>query len=77
MQLWNQIILVTIQQSDGSERRIFEDCGEYIVPSVDVKVQARARPFYRAIGRIISYCILHQQLIANHVLVSVLLVGLQ
>jgi hypothetical protein len=70
MQLWNQISQVTLKQSDGSEKKIFEDCGEFILPSINVRVQARARHIYCAIGRIIAYCILHKELIANHVLVS-------
>lgn len=74
MQLWNQISQVTLLLSDGSQIRIFDDCGEFILPSRDVKIQAKARPLYRGIGRIISYCILHKHMIANHVLVSVQLV---
>lgn len=74
MQLWNQISTVTIlfRQSDSTciSKNIFEDCGEHIIPSRNVKIQFQARHLYRAIGRIISYCIIHQQLIANHVLVS-------
>ena len=74
MQLWNQLSTLTIlfRQSDGTRisKSIFEDCGEHIIPSRNVKVQFQARHLYRAIGRIISYCIIHQQLIANHVLVS-------
>ena len=74
MQLWNQISQVTLLLSDGSQIRIFDDCGEFILPSRDVKIQAKSRPLYRGIGRIISYCILHKHMIANHVLVSVQLV---
>jgi hypothetical protein len=49
---------------------IFEDYGECVVPTQDFRVHARARPYYQAIGRIIAYCLLNKQLVANHVLVS-------
>jgi hypothetical protein len=68
MQLWNQI--TTLQQCDGSQMRLFDDCGEFILPSRAKRIQPEVRNRYRAIGRLISYCILHKQLIANHVLVS-------
>ncbi len=77
MLLWNQLITVKLHdkklhdESDVNRpKKLFVDIGEYIVPTVDISTQTKARPFYRAIGRIMSYCILHKELIANHVVVS-------
>jgi hypothetical protein len=70
MNLWNQISTVCLWQ--GSTVKIFQDFGEYVVPHIDSKTQEKGRCLYEAIGRIMAYCILHGQLIANNVLVRYL-----
>jgi hypothetical protein len=71
MNLWSQIGNITLKDTDGSDCYIFEGFGEYVVPINNLTIQSKARFLYRAIGRIISYCILHEHcVIANHVMVS-------
>ena len=71
MKLWTELITVTVKlHEDGQPKKLFVDIGEYIVPTTDVRTQTKARSIYRAVGRIMSYCILHKELIANHVVVS-------
>lgn len=73
-QLWSQLsnVTVLVQYNDGNscDKRIFQDFGECVVPTLDVKAQIRGLPYYKAIGRIIAYCILNEETIANHILVS-------
>jgi hypothetical protein len=68
MDLWSQIGTICIPIND-SNKTIFESCGSYVVPERNVAVQKNAQHLYRAIGRIMSYCILHEQQIANHMMV--------
>jgi hypothetical protein len=55
-------------------KRIFEVVNNMFIPThnVTIKCSDAASLFYRAFGRILGYCILHQEKIANHAMVSCL-----
>jgi hypothetical protein len=85
--IWSQIGELTVpvkvlfdgkpQSRDGKpqfrEEPLFREYGKFFVPAYNemVKDSETAKVFYRALGRIFAYCILHNEAIANHVMPSI------
>jgi hypothetical protein len=69
--VWDQMGDLYVNDN-GKKQRLFKVMGDAFVPAENSTIEHSdaAKIFYRAFGRILAYCILHQQKIAKHAMVS-------
>jgi hypothetical protein len=70
--VWSQMGDLHVKEH-GEEKKLFHLMHHVLVPASNETIdnsKTAVKKMYRAFGRILAYCILHEEKIANHVMVN-------